>query len=374
VPDFDVLIAGAGPGGCATAISLADFAPRLRVALVDAPIAGESRIGETVPPQIAPILGHLGLRESFAADRHSASYRTLSAWGRRELVSNEFLFHVQQVGWRLDRARFDAMLRRAAARNTTQIDAKVVKLDDADGVWRVQLGDGSVHTARTVVDATGRAAALARLRGLRARRLDRLVSCFAFCKSDERIGDLTVEAAREGWWYTAALPEGRRIVAFMSDSDIVRRLGAGQRDGWSRMLGETQHVSAAVADAICGAPEVRGAGSQRVEADTDATFICVGDAASSFDPVSGQGIVKALRSGVFASYAIADGLERRDGDGLRRYAAFIKSEFSAYRQTLRDYYAQELRWPDSAFWARRRAKTAVQDDAPAFPLAAADPR
>jgi len=33
--DFDVLIAGAGPAGCATALSLADFAPDLRVGLID---------------------------------------------------------------------------------------------------------------------------------------------------------------------------------------------------------------------------------------------------------------------------------------------------------------------------------------------------
>jgi 2-polyprenyl-6-methoxyphenol hydroxylase-like FAD-dependent oxidoreductase len=33
--DFDVLIAGAGPAGCATALSLADFAPGLRVCLLD---------------------------------------------------------------------------------------------------------------------------------------------------------------------------------------------------------------------------------------------------------------------------------------------------------------------------------------------------
>jgi flavin-dependent dehydrogenase len=373
VPDFDVLIAGAGPAGCATAISLARFAPRLRVALVDAATPNASRIGETVPPQIAPILDHLGLSESFAADRHSASYRTVSAWGGRELVSNEFLFHVQQTGWRLDRAAFDTMLRRAAARSAMQMEAKVTKLADVERVWRVHLGDGAIHTARAVVDATGRAAALARLRGLRAKRLDRLVGCFAFCESRVSQGDLMIESCRDGWWYTAALPDGRRIVAFMSDSDIVRHLGAGQRDNWLRALSETRHLGAAVADATLGDPEVRGAGSQLVAADSNATFICVGDAASAFDPVSGQGIVKALRSGVFASYAIADCLERRDRDGLRRYAAFIRSEFAAYRETLRDYYAQELRWPDSAFWARRRARTLVRGDAAVAPLAAANP-
>src|SRR5713101_3194479 len=49
-------IAGSVPAGCATALSLASFAPELRVALVDAATPGQVPIGETVPPQINPVL------------------------------------------------------------------------------------------------------------------------------------------------------------------------------------------------------------------------------------------------------------------------------------------------------------------------------
>ena len=48
---------------------------------------------------------------------------------------------------------------------------------------------------------------------------------------------------------------------------------------------------------------------------SEVPLLCVGDAASSFDPVSGQGILKALRSGVFASYAVADWLRQGDARG-----------------------------------------------------------
>ena len=107
-----------------------------------------TRIGETVPPQIMPMLRHLGLTADFAADRHHASYRTMSAWGSRALLSNEFLFQIHQTGWRLDRARFDAMLLRAAARNATVISGSATRLDRHDGLWRVQLADGREPTAR----------------------------------------------------------------------------------------------------------------------------------------------------------------------------------------------------------------------------------
>src|SRR5258708_21572693 len=99
--NFDVLIAGAGPAGCATALSLATFAPELRVALVDASRSGESRIGETVPPQINPLLAHLGVWDDFAGGGHCPSFRPLAAWGDAPLAGDEFLFHAHQVECRL---------------------------------------------------------------------------------------------------------------------------------------------------------------------------------------------------------------------------------------------------------------------------------
>jgi flavin-dependent dehydrogenase len=72
-----------------------------------------------------------------------------------------------------------------------------------------------------------------------------------------------------------------------------------------------------------------------------------------YDPLSGQGILKALRSGIFASYAVTDWLRNGDVRGFARYRLMLQCEFAAYRNTLRDYYAQEQRWPDRPFWRRR---------------------
>jgi hypothetical protein len=60
-----------------------------------------------------------------------------------------------------------------------------------------------------------------------------------------------------------------------------------------------------------------------------------------------------LRSSIFASYAIADLLLSGDESGIVRYAALMKREFAAYRETWRDYYRQEQRWPEALFWRRR---------------------
>ena len=201
---------------------------------------------------------------------------------------------------------------------------------------------------------------LARLRGLRPTRLDRLVGCFMYF-DDPAAGDreLIIEASRDGWWYTAALPAGRRVAAFMTDADLARGLEIGQREPWLCQLGETDYIAACTARAQpLGPIHLHGAGSQILTDDSAQSMLGIGDAAACFDPVSGQGIVKALRSAIFASYAIGDWLERNDPGGLQRYRAFIKAEFAAYHQTLHQYYAGERRWPASAFWQRRHASSA----------------
>lgn len=354
--EFDVLIAGAGPAGCATAVSLADFAPDLRVGLVDARAGGQRLIGETVPPQIEPLLAHLGLWEPFRRAGHCPSYRTLSSWGDPRLGVNEFLLHPHQTGWRLDRAAFDRMLIDAAStRVATFFAANATALArDAEG-WGVTLSDGTAHRARFVVDATGNAATLARQCSLPSLSIDRLVGCCLLVgsRSDGTEG-LMIETFPDGWWYTAALPNGERVVACMTDADRVRPLQLSRTDHFVALLSQTSHVRP-VADinGVSGRPTITAASSRFFDVDPNLPLLCVGDAGSRFDPVSGQGIVKALRGGIFASYAIADWLHRRDERGLARYRLMLKREFAAYRETLRGFYAQEQRWPDAPFWRRR---------------------
>jgi len=365
VANFDVLIAGAGPAGCATALSLANFAPELQVGLVDASVAGYRPIGETVPPPIRPALVHLGIWDAFIAAGHCPSYRTVAAWGDSRLAGNEFLFHAHQAGWRLDRAVFDAMLVQAAtSRSAVHLRSKVVALAHHESRWRVTLSDGTAHSARFVVDATGRAATVARRCGFRALNLDTLVGCcfHAASRSDGSEG-LMIETFAEGWWYTAALPRGGRVLACMTDADHVRPLGLSCGEGLERLLAETRHVQQVVEiSRPIHRPKIYPAGSRRLQGETTLPLLCVGDAAMCYDPVSGQGIVKSLRSGIFAAYAIGDFLGKGDVRGLSRYRLMLDREFVSYREALRGYYIQERRWPNRPFWRRRTATAATSCD------------
>lgn len=81
-------------------------------------------------------------------------------------------------------------------------------------------------------------------------------------------------------------------------------------------------------------------------------WLAVGDAAQSYDPLSGQGVVKALESGLAAAATIAT---HRAGDplALDRFASAADIEFQQYQARRVDYYSREARWSDSVFWQRR---------------------
>ncbi len=359
----DVLIAGAGPAGCATTLSLASFAPGLRVVLVDAEGPSTAAIGETAPPQIRPFLIHLGLWDAFAASGHQPSYRTLTAWGDALLRGNEFLLHTHQTGWRLDRAALDAMLREAAsARVTGFIRAKVTGLALLEDGQCVRLSDGAEVEARFLIDATGPAGVLSRLLGLKPATLDSLVgSVMRVGSRTDGTEGLITESFAEGWWYTVAVPGSGRVVACMTDANLARRLGLSETSGFLALLSKTSHVRNVVdLDVPLGVPQMRPASTRSFAGADSAPLISVGDAAMSLDPLAGQGIVRALRCGVFAAYAAGDWLTRGDASGLSRYRLLMRREFAANRLTLTQYYAREQRWRERAFWRRRQSMSGAE--------------
>lgn len=85
----------------------------------------------------------------------------------------------------------------------------------------------------------------------------------------------------------------------------------------------------------------------------DCACLCVGDAANCFDPASSQGIVKALRSGLFAGYALYDHLVKGDKTAFLRHRDHVNAEYVAYKSQHRLHYGAQTRWPDRPFWRRR---------------------
>ncbi len=354
---FDVVIVGGGPAGCAAGLSLRSHAPSLDVAILEASDSTAPRVGETLPPPARGMLVHLGVWEAFQNQGHREVHGTSAAWGGPEPRDNDFLFAARGNGWHLDRAAFDAMLATEAERREITVlrPARLTAATREEAGWRLRLSEGLEMSARFVIDATGAAAAFARRQGARFLTADRLTGFARFYEGSEGGDPRTlVEAFADGWWYTAGLPGGRRIAACLTDADLARRLRLRDTAEWSRLLDATDRVREALRGAQPqGDVIVRATPSRRLEPVAGDDWLAVGDAAAVFDPLSSSGILKALRSGIFAGYAIGDRLTQGDDRGLERYRRLGKEEFASYSTLRARHYAAEGRWPDSPFWRRR---------------------
>lgn len=359
---FDVAIVGGGPAGSATALSLRAHAPSLSIVLIEASDFDACRIGETLPPPVRTILEHLQVWKDFCALGSREVFGTTSVWGQPVPFDNDFIFMPANTGWHVERASFDRMLAIAAqARGTNLLRrTSLSEFHWVDEQWRLKLSTGATFSARFLVDATGGKAAIARRLGARFENLDRLVGIARFFENDENDPRLLVEAFEHGWWYTAGLPGGKRIVSCVTDADLAHSLQLNKPEEWQRRLAAAPVVNSLLRECKpSGSIVVRSAASRRLEPAANEHWLAVGDAGSRFDPLSSQGIFKALRSGIFASYAIGDWLTRSDDSGLRRYCHYVAKEFESYCETRAKYYSQEQRWPTSEFWLRRRVRNAA---------------
>lgn len=349
---YDVAIAGGGPAGSAAAITLARDGWRVR--LVDAEPRRDFHVGEGLPPSARSLLTELRILDRVAADGHRASHGTMAAWGSDNVSCNDFLFSLYGDGLLLDRVRFDRSLRDAA---------RAAGVDVREGERMVLHGEPS---CRMLIDAGGRSAVLSRRLGAVRHQTDRLLAfhmCLACGHEEDQLSSILVEAVRDGWWYTALLPSGQRLVVFLSDSDLIDRPALLRRSGLWSQLQRTHHTAALIArHGYEPITPVRAtdASSGRLTRATGRQWLAVGDAALSFDPLSSKGIANALYTGIRGGQAVAATL-RGDADALPRYDDHLSKIFSTYQVQLAATYRLETRWRLAPFW-RRRQDAAVPEE------------
>jgi hypothetical protein len=95
----------------------------------------------------------------------------------------------------------------------------------------------------------------------------------------------------------------------------------------------------------------------------------VGDAAFAIDPLSGHGIYEAVGGALALAATVHTLLTRPVNAGIARcfYSERVTSDFLRMARIGRDFYRQEQRWPEHAFWHER---SRWPDDEPAHRAAA----
>ena len=347
----DVVVVGGGPAGCCAAAALLEAGFSVRV--IDRPTTA-SAPGESVSAPAIRALAAAG----FAPSRFGTAIRPWvgirSGWGGDETTSRDFIAAAHGDGWHVDRHAFDADLRGAVRERMppaswTSANRIAIERTAGPAPWRVAF-DGNAIRARAAIDASGRSRVVARAAGARPVTIDRLVGWHGIVDCDADAPLLTfVEPAADGWWYGSPLPGGRAAICFLSDADLVRR---GDLAAATRSEAALRVFDAVGAEATRWYAKPVPSGTSRLDVVAGRSWAAVGDAAFAHDPLSGQGLDFAFRSGRRAAAAVAAALHGDDG-ATTAYARMAATRANAMMGMRQAAYRGERRWSRHAFWQRR---------------------
>ncbi|TBU56233.1 hypothetical protein BD310DRAFT_931941 [Dichomitus squalens] len=404
--DYDIIIVGGGPAGCATALSIARRTPEgsVRILIIDDADPSAYKIGESLPAAARRSLSMLDpsllprLTEDTSRGLHDVCTGNASAWASADLHETYSLMNPYGAGWHLDRARFDDMLRQTCGSMLWRGKIVGVRRADGGGVegspvfgWDIDAkpaGTSSMKTFRTrwLVDATGRKASVAQKIGAKMRKHSDLLAFYVVFdridpdsdRADDNDTRTLIEAAPSGWWYSARLPHGKRLVMYTtSPSDATARVARTAAGFLDMLQSDTVYISRS----LCGA-SVRNdptaepieemplyempPGTKFTRCTTAASSIldpytswesqgktgggehdrqgrgwcAVGDAALAFDPLSSQGIITALNAGAFLGSVLARHLHPSAAEGSHLEGSEAVREIRQAYERVREKYEE----------------------------------
>jgi len=341
-------VIGAGPAGAVAALCFARAGHSATIVERANPV--RRRPAETLPPRAADLLRRLGLWDRFAAGGHRPSHRTDVAWGESDLRARYRVFDRYGTGWHVDRARFDAMLVAAAVDEGARLMAhtRLVDIARRRDRWQVALsghGDRLIESCDWLVDATGRGAIVARMLGQRWTDSDNAIALLARLSPAACVDDaLLVESGELGWWYSAALRDRDLLAVHITDADAAHG-PVGER--WNGSLAASHHTRERVRGCTLISLRVCRASTGSLSLAAGDRWVAVGDAVLAHDPLSGQGLLYAIASGIRGAAALQQ-------DATNGYADRALLYRHTYFRRRTDIYRTERRWPLSQFWQRRQ--------------------
>ena len=331
-PDADVLVVGAGPAGSALAILLARAG--VDVLLLDrAAFPRHKPCAEYLSPGVVRLLHELGAgaRVEATAGARLRGF-VVEAHGRTAMRGTFGRAHgwtgAPEYGLGVSRERLDAILldlarqAGAAVRERTRVTDVLRDGATVSGV-RALSPDGAVELrAPLVVGADGVAGVVGRRLGMVALREDMrrfsLVAYMAGIGGIEDFGEMHVGAS--GYCGVAPLGDGVANVAMVLRPRPDIHLAGRAEAFFAEML----HDFGDLGRRAAGARFVRGVLrtgplSYRARSMTGDGVLLAGDAGGFYDPFTGQGIFKALRSAQLAAPVIIDALASGDLSRARLY-------------------------------------------------------
>ncbi|MCS6924434.1 MAG: tryptophan 7-halogenase [Candidatus Binatia bacterium] len=375
----DVVVAGGGPAGATIARLLAEFG--FRVVLLEKRRFPRPHIGESLTPHILPILHFLGLRSQIEGAGFLRMVGHTVCWGTPHPRTFYYSPDRSRQGWQVWRADFDRLLLAHARAGGVQVyEGRMVTqvhYTAGAGVTVYDAQGGRIHAA-FFVDASGHTGILAR-QGLRRR--DAIFHTLALTgywrgadgPPGEDFANTILETFADGMVWSAPLHNGLRNVTLLVDWRAGQQI---RRDGllpfYLSIVQQLPYLSTLVARAeLAWPPHACDATLYTASAFAGAHFLLVGDAGVFIDPLSSEGVHKAMASAITGAVVVNTILRRPTmlQHAIRFYEERQQTTYQTHYTQSVQYYRQETRWPESEFWRRRSQASSDAGSAPSPPSA-----
>jgi flavin-dependent dehydrogenase len=346
-------VVGGGPAGAAAARLLTTWNHRVR--LLTRPPAGGG-LAVSIPPSAIKLFDAIGVSAAIERAGFVRSTGNTVWWGTDEPRVESFAAGAR--GWQVELHRFSqALLDHATASGMTAVEPAVPDPQPLIDPAR-----------RIVLDCTGRAGVIAKLKGVReydeGPRTVALIAEWSTSRAWPVADDThtVIESYGDGWMWSVPIAAGTRHVSAMVDpqrSDLAR--GRSPRDVYLAEIAKTRQFKRLLADAsLRGGPWGHDASTYRSAEYAGDGWLLVGDAGSFIDPLSSAGVKKALASAWLAAVVANTWINKPSmrSHALSFYSAREREVERLHADAARHFLTEAGREHRQPFWADRLVEAA----------------
>ena len=367
--DVDICVIGGGPGGSVIARLLAHLGHK--TLLIDRSLAPPRSRVESLAPTILPILDLVDLSHAIEPSIFHRERFALVRWDTETVQTKLF----EPPSLLVDRCHFDRSLSDAAANAGVHVllhaHARAPERRPHGG-WLVPVmtAKGLMSVAANfLVDARGKRRS-ARSQGPRT-----VAISAAWSRNEKPFFETRIETGADEWIWGCPMPDGQYSVTVFVDATKVAGLrGEARSEIYRRLLSRSQLLRNLLQGEQATPVSVRDATSRSTDDLIGEGFIRVGEAAFAIDPLSSQGVQRAILSAIQGAAAVHTLLRGHDPNPATTFYRDSHRAAATHASRMAErLYRDRLRKGSSKFWIDRagtvEAPAAATRSTPDVPFA-----